>query len=390
MRRAFTAIWSSPISGCCYAELNTERQIIMIEIRRLKQLAAFAEHGTLGAASEILHFSQPTLTGSVKQLEDELGVTWNGRSADQPPTKAGETKVRGRGEQPGASKSKPAGLRFVLRFCCGCVIILLLRPGQKEACPLKTEYPALRYLWRITALDLVMLIMEWIIPFADALATCGTLLPQEKQSAAAVYLLWTLRCLRLAHWSVTVVLLVSLRGRFRGASVWYLLRIALFLLSYATVGVEQKLEYYISLMMDTGFLSLPRILIFFFNLAVTPLLLPLGSRSILRAEAEQLDFYGISPASRTNRRCAAGLAVCSGLYEGTLLVYTLLLTAFRTAVEREGHSLLSGQDTAATMRGMLSASALLTVFGGLGLLSFWMYSAWCMRQTGLLLEGLRE
>ena len=154
--------------------------------------------------------------------------------------------------------------------------------------------------------------------------------------------------------------------------------------------MEQKLEYYISLMMDTGFLSLPRILIFFFNLAVTPLLLPLGSRSILHAEAEQLDFYGISPASRTNRRCAAGLAVCSGLYEGTLLVYTLLLTAFRTAVEREGHSLLSGQDTAATMRGMLSASALLTVFGGLGLLSFWMYSAWCMRQIGLLLEGLRE
>ena len=47
----------------------------MIEIRLLEQLAAFAEHGTLSAASEILHISQPTLTRSMKQLEDELGVT---------------------------------------------------------------------------------------------------------------------------------------------------------------------------------------------------------------------------------------------------------------------------------------------------------------------------
>ena len=47
----------------------------MIEIRLLEQLTAFAEHGTLSAASEILHISQPTLTRSMKQLEDELGIT---------------------------------------------------------------------------------------------------------------------------------------------------------------------------------------------------------------------------------------------------------------------------------------------------------------------------
>lgn len=47
----------------------------MIEIRLLEQLAAFAKYGTLSAASEILHISQPTLTRSMKQLEDELGVT---------------------------------------------------------------------------------------------------------------------------------------------------------------------------------------------------------------------------------------------------------------------------------------------------------------------------
>ena len=47
----------------------------MIELRLLEQLTAFARYGTLSAASEELHISQPTLTRSMKQLEEELGVT---------------------------------------------------------------------------------------------------------------------------------------------------------------------------------------------------------------------------------------------------------------------------------------------------------------------------
>ena len=47
----------------------------MVEIRLLEQLVAFAEYGTLSEAAERLHTSQPTLTRSMKQLEDELGVT---------------------------------------------------------------------------------------------------------------------------------------------------------------------------------------------------------------------------------------------------------------------------------------------------------------------------
>jgi DNA-binding transcriptional LysR family regulator len=46
----------------------------MIELHLLEQLAAFAEYGTLSAASEQLHISQPTLTRSMKQLEDKLGI----------------------------------------------------------------------------------------------------------------------------------------------------------------------------------------------------------------------------------------------------------------------------------------------------------------------------
>lgn len=46
----------------------------MIEIQLLEQLTAFAEYGTLSAAAEKLHTSQPALTRSMKKLEDTLGV----------------------------------------------------------------------------------------------------------------------------------------------------------------------------------------------------------------------------------------------------------------------------------------------------------------------------
>lgn len=47
----------------------------MIEIHLLEQLAAFAEFGTLSAAAEQLHTSQPALTRSMKKLETDLGVS---------------------------------------------------------------------------------------------------------------------------------------------------------------------------------------------------------------------------------------------------------------------------------------------------------------------------
>lgn len=45
-----------------------------MELFELEQLAAFAEHKTLSAAAEILHVSQPTLTKTMKRLEDEFDV----------------------------------------------------------------------------------------------------------------------------------------------------------------------------------------------------------------------------------------------------------------------------------------------------------------------------
>ena len=46
----------------------------MTEMRLLEILAAFAETGTQAAAAEKLHISQPTLSASMKKLENEIGA----------------------------------------------------------------------------------------------------------------------------------------------------------------------------------------------------------------------------------------------------------------------------------------------------------------------------
>lgn len=47
----------------------------MIELHLLEQLVAFERHGTLSAASEALHLSQPALSRSMQKLEALLGVS---------------------------------------------------------------------------------------------------------------------------------------------------------------------------------------------------------------------------------------------------------------------------------------------------------------------------
>ncbi len=47
----------------------------MIELEQLQHLVAVSEHGTISAAAEAQHLSQPALTRSLQRLEAELGVT---------------------------------------------------------------------------------------------------------------------------------------------------------------------------------------------------------------------------------------------------------------------------------------------------------------------------
>lgn len=47
----------------------------MIEIYLLEQLSAFQQYGTLSSAAEHLHLTQPSLTRSMKKLEEQIGVS---------------------------------------------------------------------------------------------------------------------------------------------------------------------------------------------------------------------------------------------------------------------------------------------------------------------------
>ncbi|MBO5496209.1 MAG: LysR family transcriptional regulator, partial [Oscillospiraceae bacterium] len=47
----------------------------MIELEQLQQLIAVSEAGTISAAADSLHLSQPALTRSLQRLEAELGVS---------------------------------------------------------------------------------------------------------------------------------------------------------------------------------------------------------------------------------------------------------------------------------------------------------------------------
>lgn len=64
----------------------------MTEIHLLEQLAAFAEYGTLSAAADNLHTSQPALSRSMKKLENDLGVSLFLRKKNQ--LKLNETGIR--------------------------------------------------------------------------------------------------------------------------------------------------------------------------------------------------------------------------------------------------------------------------------------------------------
>ena len=47
----------------------------MMELEQLRQLVAISEHGTMSAAAQELHISQPALSRSMQRLENALGVS---------------------------------------------------------------------------------------------------------------------------------------------------------------------------------------------------------------------------------------------------------------------------------------------------------------------------
>ncbi len=55
----------------------------MLELYQLEQLVAFSEHGTLSLAAENMLISQPSLTRTMKKLEEEFGVSLFNRTKNK-------------------------------------------------------------------------------------------------------------------------------------------------------------------------------------------------------------------------------------------------------------------------------------------------------------------
>ncbi len=63
---------------------ETKREaIIMLDIYQLEQLLAVAQHGTLSGAAEAIHLSQPSMSRSMKKLEEDLQVPLFDRSKNK-------------------------------------------------------------------------------------------------------------------------------------------------------------------------------------------------------------------------------------------------------------------------------------------------------------------
>ncbi len=54
--------------------MNSKRGMFMLDLLELEQFVAFADLGTLSKAAEKLHISQPTITRTMKKVENDFGV----------------------------------------------------------------------------------------------------------------------------------------------------------------------------------------------------------------------------------------------------------------------------------------------------------------------------
>ena len=163
---------------------------------------------------------------------------------------------------------------------------------------MKTDDPAFRHIWKMMAADLALLLAEWLVPltvfiivlYGDEAVSRTVMI----ESDLDLYLLWTVRCLRLLTWLGMIVHLERLEGGFRSAKRWYLLRIFVFL----TVQVLSGIQSQSPLLVGVGNRSLFSIITVVFSTLIIPPLLPMGNRALLKAGADLLRYYGMEKPAR--------------------------------------------------------------------------------------------
>lgn len=253
---------------------------------------------------------------------------------------------------------------------------------------MKTNDSALKNTWKLMILDLTLLIAEWIVPVVDVLIMLVRYGDAESTSSIAIYLLWTMRCLRLLIWIAMVLSLAGLSNGFRTARVWYLLRILIFVLSCAYAGIGGALEQQISTTFFSGRVTIPAIIQIVLVPILTPLLLPFGNRAILTGSADLLAYFGMEKPAQANRRLGNRLA-------GTALAFVLLILVSIVIIVAGGSANgINEMLQSADVSGLVKAAVLLPIFlilpACLGLLVLWGIGAIRMKRVYTLIKEMSE
>ena len=255
---------------------------------------------------------------------------------------------------------------------------------------MKTDDSAFRQIWKMMAADLALLLAEWFVPLTVVIIV---LYGDEAVSRTVMiegdldlYLLWTIRCLRLLTWLGMIVHLERLEGGFRSAKRWYLLRIFVFL----TVQVLSGIQSQSSLPVGVGNRSLFSIITVVFSTLIIPPLLPMGNRALLKAGADLLRYYGMEKPARANSRCGKLLAVFSWTLEGCMLLFdSFAIVVFLTSEYTLLPYLIAPDGTELIQWGLVIVFPLI-VLSALGVLILWGISAGRMKKTHRLLKGISE
>ena len=255
---------------------------------------------------------------------------------------------------------------------------------------MKTDDPAFRHIWKMMAADLALLLAEWLVPltvfiivlYGDEAVSSTVMI----ESDLDLYLLWTVRCLRLLTWLGMIVHLERLEGGFRSAKRWYLLRIFVFL----TVQVLSGIQSQSPLLVGVGNRSLFSIITVVFSTLIIPPLLPMGNRALLKAGADLLRYYGMEKPARANSRCGKLLAVFSWTLDGCMLLFdSFAIVVFLTSEYTLLPYLIAPDGSELIQWGLVIVFPLI-VLSALGVLILWGISAGRMKKTHRLLKGISE
>ena len=255
---------------------------------------------------------------------------------------------------------------------------------------MKTDDSAFRQIWKMMAADLALLLAEWLVPLTVFIIV---LYGDEAISRIVMiegdldlYLLWTIRCLRLLTWLGMIVHLERLEGGFRSAKRWYLLRIFVFL----TVQVLSGIQSQSPLLVGVGNRSLFSIITVVFSTLIIPPLLPMGNRALLKAGADLLRYYGMEKPARANSRCGKLLAVFSWTLDGCMLLFdSFAIVVFLTSEYTLLPYLIAPDGSELIQWGLVIVFPLI-VLSALGVLILWGISAGRMKKTHRLLKGISE